>query len=82
MTALTGQSNCLLHLVKIQTYERHCEIRDEIERNVMKLVLELRRQPVAGSLRTPKTRLKPGGCQDRLPHRAGCPGLLDERVAG
>ena len=27
-----------------ETYERHCEIRDEIERNVMKLVLELRRQ--------------------------------------
>jgi arsenate reductase len=26
------------------TYERHCEIRDEIERKVMSLVLELRRK--------------------------------------
>jgi arsenate reductase len=26
-----------------ETYERHCEIRDEIERKVMELVLELRR---------------------------------------
>ncbi len=26
-----------------ETYERHCEIRDEIERRVMGLVLELRR---------------------------------------
>jgi arsenate reductase len=28
-----------------ETYERHCEIRDEIERKVMALVLELRRTP-------------------------------------
>ena len=27
-----------------ETYERHCEIRDEIERLVMKLVLEIRRE--------------------------------------
>jgi arsenate reductase (thioredoxin) len=30
-----------------ESYERHCEIRDEIERKVMSLVLELRRQQSA-----------------------------------
>jgi arsenate reductase len=28
-----------------ESYERHCEIRDEIERKVMNLILDLRRSP-------------------------------------
>jgi len=35
------------------SYERHCEIRDEIERNVMALILELRREQRAPAFESP-----------------------------